>query len=300
MDKLIENIRNFIGDNQLQAWIIAFIILVVTLIVSRLCTFLISKITKRDGSPLPSSSIIKNIVRIIIWVIGLSVILSACFKVNVSGLITALGVGGIAISLGLQDTIKNLFGGMQITIMRIIEPGDHIVFGSTEGVVRDVTWRQTTIDDFLGREHIIPNASLSTNEVIKIDPSPLVTCSLAIDNTGEELDNLTHRMAAAAGTAIKKVAPLKTMPWIRVESLAQDVIKAKLFFVLKDLEHADEAQDAALRAMAPYAVAPYGVPSNDSKDSNDLPEQATNAIMASHATTPVSSDSSAPSGTSNA
>lgn len=266
MDSLIENIRNFIGDNQWQAWIIALCIVIITLIVSRLCTFLISKITKRDGSPLPSSSIIKNIVRIVVWVIGLSLILSACFKVNVSGLITALGVGGIAISLGLQDTIKNLFGGMQITLMRIVEPGDHIVFGSTEGVVRDVTWRQTTIDDFLGREHIIPNASLSTSEVIKIDPSPLVTCSLAIDNTGEELDDLTHRMAAAAGTAIKKVAPLTTMPWIRVENLAQDVINAKLFFVLKDLKHADEAQDAALRAMAPYAVSPYGTSTNESSD----------------------------------
>lgn len=268
MDEMIQSIRSFIGDNQLQAYFIAFCILVITLLISRLCTLVISKLTQRDGSPLPSSSILKNIVRIVVWVIGLSLILSACFKVNVSGIITALGVGGIAVSLGLQDTIKNLFGGIQITLMKIIEPGDHIVFGSTEGVVRDVTWRQTVIEDFMGRKHIIPNASLSSSEVIKMEPSHLITCPIVIDNTGEELNDLIHNMSTAAGSAVKKVASLKTMPWIRVESLGQDIIKANLFFVLNDLENVEETKDVALRAMAVYAVKPYG-PTSQEEDTSE-------------------------------
>lgn len=268
MDEAIKYLRTIIGNNEWQAYLIAFGLIIVTALIARLCTFAIKKLTQRDGSPLPSSSIMTNTVRVIIWIIGISIILSGCFDVNVSGIITALGVGGIAISLGLQDTIKNFFGGIQITLMKIVEPGDHIVYGSTEGIVRDVSWRQTIIDDFLGHRHIVPNASLSNNEIIKIIPSGLITCKLTIDNTHEELNDLIHRMSVIAGTAIKKVAPLKSMPWIRVESIGQDTINADLFFILRDIKNVQEARDVALRALAAYAVKPYGISADDDSSDN--------------------------------
>ena len=52
--------------------------------------------------------------------------LSTCYGVDVSAAITALGIGGIAISLGFQDTIANLIGGLQVSLLRIIKPGDNI------------------------------------------------------------------------------------------------------------------------------------------------------------------------------
>lgn len=47
--------------------------------------------------------------------VGGSVMLSTCFGIDVSAAITALGIGGIAISLGFQDTISNLIGGVQVS-----------------------------------------------------------------------------------------------------------------------------------------------------------------------------------------
>ena len=62
---------------------------------------------------LPSSSIFVNIARGAVWLLGVCIMLSTCYGVDVSAAITALGIGGIAISLGFQDTIANLIGGLQ-------------------------------------------------------------------------------------------------------------------------------------------------------------------------------------------
>ena len=70
---------------------------------------------------------------------GASVILDTIFNVNTSSIIAALGVGGIAVSLGFQDTLANLIGGLQVTFMGIVKPGDNIEVGSETGVVQDVS-----------------------------------------------------------------------------------------------------------------------------------------------------------------
>ena len=92
-----------------------------------------------------------NIVRGAVWFLGICIMLSTCFNVNVSAAITALGIGGIAISLGFQDTISNLIGGLQVSLMRIVKPGDNIEVGSSSGVVKDVTWRHTSLYVYLLR-----------------------------------------------------------------------------------------------------------------------------------------------------
>ena len=89
----------------------ALIIIAITAVVARALRKLLNKMLSHDGSPLPSSTIFLNIANVIVWVCGLSIMLSTCFNFDLSAAITALGVGGIAISLGCQDTISNLVGG---------------------------------------------------------------------------------------------------------------------------------------------------------------------------------------------
>ena len=112
MNGFIDWIKDFVHGGQFNAWIAAVVIIAATAVVSSAITKLIRKIAQVDGAPLPSSSILVNIARSAIWVIGVSIMLSACFGVDVNGLITALGIGGIAISLGLQDPRKTFFCGV--------------------------------------------------------------------------------------------------------------------------------------------------------------------------------------------
>ena len=252
MNGVVEWVKNFIHGDSLQAWVVAALIILATAIVSAIVTRVIRRLMQVDGLPIPESSIIVNIVRIVIWVLGISIMLSACFNVDVNALLAALGVGGIALSLGLQDTIKNFIGGLQVTLMGIVHPGDHIVVDGVEGIVQDVTWRQTVVKDYDNNVHLIPNAVINATTVQKIDPDLLVITLISFVNDGRDLDEMTHEMELLAKQAVEKVTPLEKDPWILITQIGEYGIWAKMRFVLKEATYAREARDAALRAIAPY------------------------------------------------
>lgn len=252
MDGVVEWVKNFIHGDSLQAWVVAALIILATAIVSAIVTRVIRRLMQVDGLPIPESSIIVNIVRIVIWVLGISIMLSACFNVDVNALLAALGVGGIALSLGLQDTIKNFIGGLQVTLMGIVHPGDHVVVDGVEGIVQDVTWRQTVVKDYDNNVHLIPNAVINATTVQKIDPDLLVITLISFVNDGRDLDEMTREMELLAKQAIEKVTPLEKDPWILITQIGEYGIWAKMRFVLKEATYAREARDAALRAIAPY------------------------------------------------
>ena len=158
----------------------AVVLTLATFFAAKLAARAVAHVLRNDSNPLPTSSIIINIVRAIIWIIGASIILDSCFNVNTSSLITALGVGGIAVSLGFQDTLSNLIGGLQVTFMGIVKPGDNIEVGSEAGVVQDVSWRHTTIRDSLGQTVIVPNSIISTTALVHLLPANRVAVPFAI------------------------------------------------------------------------------------------------------------------------
>ena len=252
MNGVVEWVKNYIHGDSLQAWVVAALIILATAIVSAIVTRVIRRLMQVDGLPIPESSIIVNIVRIVIWVLGISIMLSACFNVDVNALLAALGVGGIALSLGLQDTIKNFIGGLQVTLMGIVHPGDHVVVDGVEGIVQDVTWRQTVVKDYDNNVHLIPNAVINATTVQKIDPDLLVITLISFVNDGRDLDEMTREMELLAKQAIEKVTPLEKDPWILITQIGEYGIWAKMRFVLKEATYAREARDAALRAIAPY------------------------------------------------
>lgn len=252
VDEVTQSISSFADSGEIQKWIIAIAIIVVTAIVAHLAVRLVKRLSSVDGTPLPSSSILVNIVRAVIWVLGVSITLSACFDVDVNGLFTALGVGGVALSLGLQDTIKNFIGGMQVTLLKIVQPGDHIMVGNMEGIVHDVSWRQTVVIDFEGVTHLIPNAVINSTQVSKIEPTTLVSTMLSFTNDTIDIDATIREMEILAKEAVEEVAELEKDPWILLTQIGEYGTWAKMRFVLKDTEHAREARDAALRAVSPY------------------------------------------------
>lgn len=252
MGGLVEDIQRIIGDGMFQSCVVAALIIVATGVISSVVSKLLRKIMQVDGLPLPSSSIIINIARITIWALGLCIMLSSCFNVDVNGLIAALGIGGVALSLGLQDTIKNFIGGLQVTLMKIVRPGDHIKVGEIEGIVQDVSWRQSIVKDYENNLHLIPNAVINSTAVQKINPDLIVVTRISFVNDGRDLDETIAEMEQLAKRAIEKVAPLEKDPWILLTEIGEYGIWAKMRFVLKEPTHAREARDAALRAISPY------------------------------------------------
>ncbi len=121
-------------------------------------------ITKKE-LPIPPTGIFYAITKGTIFVIGLLIALST-LGVAITPLLTALGVGGLAVALALKDTLANLFAGIHILLEKSIRVGDFIKLETgEEGYVVDITWRTTRIKTLPNNMVIIPNSRLAQSVV---------------------------------------------------------------------------------------------------------------------------------------
>ena len=138
--------------------LIVLAVLSVTVFLARLAGWLIRIYVEQETVSAPGGTIFVNLARLIIWAVGLTFVLGA-LGVEIGPLLASLGVLGLAVSLGLQDTLSNFFSGLQMTLSRQIQPNDYIRLSTgEEGTVHDVTWRNTTVRSPVGDRVIVPNA----------------------------------------------------------------------------------------------------------------------------------------------
>ena len=90
------------------------------------------------------------------------------FGVNISALWTAIGIGGLALSLAAQDTLANMISGLIILLDQPFRNGDRIGIQelNTWGDVVSIGLRSTRIRTRDNRLVIVPNASISNNQVV--------------------------------------------------------------------------------------------------------------------------------------
>ena len=132
-----------------------------TMIIAKVVSGLIRIKAAGSDAIIPSSSIVSNIVIIIIYCIGLLIILQSQ-GISITPVLTALGVGGLAVALALQPTLSNLFAGLQIISSGNFNRGDFVKLSSGEdGFIEDITWRSTTIRAASDHIIIVPNSKLA-------------------------------------------------------------------------------------------------------------------------------------------
>ena len=251
--EFIDAIFKFFEQQWVQNIIWAAILAGATATVAKVTSRTLRHLLNRDDNPLPSSSIFINIARAVVWMVGGSFILDNCFGINANALITALGVGGIAISLGFQDTLSNLIGGVQVSFMGLVKPGDNIECGGQSGVVQDVTWRHTTIEDSSGQTIIIPNANISKNTVVHLLPFGRVAVPVTVRDTARwaDLDELADELANAAKQAVLPLSSFEREPYVLFLEIGDFGVRGKIIFILADDTQTFAAADACVRAVAP-------------------------------------------------
>jgi small-conductance mechanosensitive channel len=154
-------------DLLLQRIIAMAAILTATVFALRLASGLMTIWTERlTGVP---TTLFKNIASIVVFVLGALVALDY-LGVSITPLITALGVGGLAVALALQETLSNLFAGIHILATKKIRPGDYIRLDTgDEGTVADITWRNTVVRTLANNLVIVPNSKLAAAVVTNYD-----------------------------------------------------------------------------------------------------------------------------------
>lgn len=123
---------------------------------------------RREDRKIDQTTVIAlgRIIRITIIVTGTLIALNT-MGINVSGLMAAGGIGGLAVGLASKDMLANFFGGFTVYMDRPFSVGDWIVLKDQgiEGVVEDIGWRQTIIRKFDKRPVYVPNAIFTTATV---------------------------------------------------------------------------------------------------------------------------------------
>jgi small-conductance mechanosensitive channel len=107
------------------------------------------------------SGLTQNVIRIVITTLGVLVVINGLGQ-DIRPMLTALGVGGLAVALALQEPLSNLFAGLFVSLAGQLRIGDYVKLDSgAEGHVVDFNWRETRLMTLGGTLVVVPNSKFS-------------------------------------------------------------------------------------------------------------------------------------------
>lgn len=213
-----------------------------TVIAARIFSGVVKNYVWKAEGVLPSASILASVTEVLIYVFG-ALILLQTFGVSIAPILTALGVGGLAVALALQDTLSNLFSGLHILLSRQIKVGDYIKLSTgEEGNVADISWRNTTIKAMSNNMVIVPNQKIASSILTNYympdrELSVLIAVSVSYDSDLEQVERIT--MEVATQVMMEVVGEIENFePVIRFHTFGDSSINFNV--VLRVKEFADQ------------------------------------------------------------
>jgi small-conductance mechanosensitive channel len=201
----------------------------------------VEMLSDRAGSAIKSPTLVVNLGRIAVAILGLFIILQN-LGIDITALITALGIGGIAVALALQDTLGNLFAGVQIILSRQVRQRDYIRLSTgEEGWVTDVKARNTTIQTFPdGNLVTVPNAVLASS-IVKNFSMPKTALWVTLEVGVSYDSDLDHVEAVALEVAKQVLAEVDggvagKEPVVRYHTFADSSVNFDVRMMVREFE----------------------------------------------------------------
>jgi small-conductance mechanosensitive channel len=189
-------------------------ILSLTMVASRLAGNLIRHYGGRVPGAMPVTTLTQNLAQLLIVLVGILILLHQ-LGVSVTPILTAFGVGGLAVALALQDTLSNLFAGFYVSVAGQVRLGDYIKLNTgEEGYVADISWRSTTMRALANNLIIIPNAKLAQAIVTNYSlPERQVSIGIQVSvGYNSDADQVERVLLDVARVAIAEVPGLMAEP----------------------------------------------------------------------------------------
>jgi small-conductance mechanosensitive channel len=240
---------------------------------------LVAEYGKGASSALPVSSLTQTIARILVIGIGALVILNG-LGVSITPMLTALGVGGLAVALAMQEPLGNLFAGITTTAAGQIRVGDYVrLDAGIEGYVVDFGWRSTRIRMLAGNLVLVPNAKLSQAIVTNFhlpanDLAVLVDVGVDYASDLAQVERVTVEVAQSVMREVQGGVP-EFSPFVRFHTFADSSIN--LSVIMRAKEFVDQflvKHEFVKRLHLRYAEEGIGIP---------LPQR----VISSRSTMPV-------------
>jgi small-conductance mechanosensitive channel len=233
--------------------IVDLIVLAIMLLFIVFAYHLIYKLIK---SKLPNytaeSSLLRNILKFLAFLLMGASVLDLIFGIDATGIIAALGVSSVMVSIGLQDTVANIAAGIMLVMHHIFGIGDTIEIGGYRGVVQDLTWRETTILDFNGDIQSIPNKIFNSTTVNVLNESNKIRHIFEIEvRFDADLEQVAHEICSKADAALDAAgmrAPNMPTKVFFMGSTAYGIV-GSIRVYLKEEPMRTPARDCVMRAI---------------------------------------------------
>ena len=135
-----------------------------------------------------------DIAKVLTIVLALVMILGNVFNVNVTALVTGLGIGGVAFALASKESLENLLGSFTIFFDKPFTVGDTITLGGVTGTVEKVGFRSTRIRTFDKSVVTVPNKNIISAELDNLGARPVrrvkFNIGLTYDTSVENIKNI--------------------------------------------------------------------------------------------------------------
>jgi small-conductance mechanosensitive channel len=213
-----------------------------TVVAARIGSGLAGLYSRRAVGADTSVSIFTYFAKLIIYILGFLIILQS-FGISITPLLTALGVGGLAVALALQDTLGNLFAGLGIIAGHKIRVGEFVRLDTgQEGYIADITWRFTEIRQLSNNIVLVPNSKLAAAIVTNYhrpskDMAVLVNLGVAFDSDLEQVERVTSDVATQVMREVPGGVP-EFQPFIRYNDFGDSAIKFSV--ILRGQEFTDQ------------------------------------------------------------
>jgi small-conductance mechanosensitive channel len=179
---------------------------------------LLETIIRRSGERQALGAVVTGlgqaVTRVVVLLIGALVLLSS-LGIQITPMLTALGVGGLAVALALQDTLSNLFAGIHLLADRPIRVGNYVKLAEgVEGFVTDIGWRSTRLRTLANNTVVIPNKKVAESTITNYDmPEAFsgVSVKVTVDYSVDP-DRVERVLTEEAGRATREVPGMRSEP----------------------------------------------------------------------------------------
>lgn len=176
-----------------EKFILPIVYIVIGIILLRIVSFIINKISKNKYVDKKKKTIISLIKNILKWLVYLFVILSilSVYGVDTSGIIASLGIAGLVIGLALQDIIADFVAGIFILFDDQYIIGDVVEINGFKGEVIGFGLMSTKIKNAYGDVLIISNSSFKeVRNFSRVNNSLLITLDVSYDTDIDKLEKV--------------------------------------------------------------------------------------------------------------
>ncbi len=220
----------------------------ISVIISTVAAFNVLMLLKNSKTAKVPKLLI-DLARLFLIILGIAFVVSHIWGVDLTKLLTALGVGSVVLGLALQDTLSGVFSGFALLSGNQFNIGDWLKVGDTEGQIEGMDWRSVTL---LTRENdyvVIPNTMLAKDRFINFSrPNPIhmerVTFDISFDDAPHKVKDILLSVANQTDGILKEPAPI-----VALLSYDEFSVKYEIQYFINDYSRQPVIRDKFISAV---------------------------------------------------